>query len=38
MNDDPLDDDLRGSLHQAADGVSFAVPDLLPQARAAADG
>ena len=38
MNDDPLDDDLRGSLHQAADGVSFAVPDLLPQARAARRG
>ena len=42
MNDDLRpdlpDDTLRSSLHHAADDVAFAVPDLLPQARAARRG
>ena len=42
MNDDIRpdlpDDALRSSLRHAADDVAFAVPDLLPQARAARRG
>ena len=42
MNDDLRpdlpDDALRSSLRHAADDVAFAVPDLLPQARAARRG